>query len=187
VPQLDERHSPSEPVIRRANPRFTAPCSAAFPAKLHQRPDMPGQGTACALPGIRGLGGTFKAVATMAGTGALSCDNASAETADASGQQSGPSCFLTVKETAARKYVIVSNDGPPCPRCRRPMEVREHDQIREKQLRQPYYYSRWFNCRHRDCRTTLCMWDEFKVWNDNQEGEQTRRLEAIRQQLRPRD
>jgi len=43
-----------------------------------------------------------------------------------------------------RKYMIVSEDGPPCPRCGRPMQVREHDRIREKQLRQPFYYSRWF-------------------------------------------
>src|SRR5947209_6650584 len=71
-----------------------------------------------------------------------------------------------------KKYVVVSNDGPPCPRCWRPMEVREHDQIQPKHLRQPYYYSRWYNCRHRDCKTTLCMSDEFKIWNDEQEGEQ---------------
>ena len=80
-------------------------------------------------------------------------------------------------------YVVIGEAGPPCPRCSRPMQVREHDRIREKQLRQPFYYSRWFCCMHNDCRTTLVMRDEFKVWN----SDQARRLEAIRQQLRPRD
>jgi hypothetical protein len=66
------------------------------------------------------------------------------------------------------------------------MEVRGHDQIRPKHLRQPYYYSRWFYCHQRNCKTTLCMSDKFKIWNDNRTGEQARRLEAIREQLRRR-
>jgi hypothetical protein len=82
-----------------------------------------------------------------------------------------------------RKYVTVSEDGPPCPRCGRPMQVREHDRIRERQLRQPFYYSRWFRCMHKDCKTTIVHRDEFKVWN----GEVNQRLEAICQQLRPRE
>jgi hypothetical protein len=81
-----------------------------------------------------------------------------------------------------KKYVILAEDGPPCPRCGRHMEVREHDRIRPKQLRKPYYFTRWFNCRHRDCRTTLVMDGRFKIYN----GEQARRLQAIREQLRPR-
>jgi hypothetical protein len=85
----------------------------------------------------------------------------------------------------SRRYVIVSESRPPCPRCGRPMQVREHYRIREKQLRQPYYYSRWFCCRHGDCRTTLVMPEQYK-WNHNQAGEELRRLEAIREQLRPR-
>jgi hypothetical protein len=62
------------------------------------------------------------------------------------------------------------------------MQVREHDRIRAKQLRQPFYYSRWFYCTHKSCRTTTVMFDEFKVYSD-----QERRLEAIRQQLQPRE
>jgi hypothetical protein len=86
-----------------------------------------------------------------------------------------------------RKYVIASNNGPLCPRCGRPMQVREHDRIRPKQQRQEYYYSQWFYCRHRNCRTKQVMWDEFKVWNDSAEGQQACRLQAIRDQLRPRE
>jgi hypothetical protein len=63
------------------------------------------------------------------------------------------------------------------------MQVREHDRIRPKQLRQPYYYRRWFYCTHKNCRTTTVMFEEFKVFNSAQEH----RLKAIRQQLRPRD
>jgi hypothetical protein len=85
-----------------------------------------------------------------------------------------------------KKYVIVSENGPPCPRCGRHMQVREHDCVREKQLRQPYYYSCWYNCSHRNCKTTLVMPEEYKVWNDYQEGELARRLDAIREQLKPR-
>lgn len=85
-----------------------------------------------------------------------------------------------------KKYVVVSENGPRCPRCGRHMQVREHDRVREKQLRQPYYYSRWYNCSHRSCKTTLVMPEGYKVWNDPREGELARRLEAIREQLKPR-
>jgi len=63
------------------------------------------------------------------------------------------------------------------------MQIREHDRIRLRQLRRAYYYRRWFYCAHKDCRTTTVISDEFKVVN----SAQARRLEAIRNQLRPRD
>ena len=66
--------------------------------------------------------------------------------------------------------IIVSENGPPCPRCRRPMQVREHDRIRAKQLRKAYYYRRWFYCTHKNCRTTTVMFNEFKVFNSAQDG-----------------
>jgi hypothetical protein len=81
-----------------------------------------------------------------------------------------------------RRFVVLGGQGPDCPRCGRPMQVREHDRIRAKQLRQPFYYSRWFYCTHKSCRTKTVMFEEFKV---NSEVES--RLEAIRQQLRPRE
>ena len=81
-------------------------------------------------------------------------------------------------------FVVVTTDkGRACPRCGRPMQIREHDHIRPKQLRQPFYYRRWFRCMHADCKTKIVHREEFKVWN----SEEDRRLEAIREQLRPRE
>jgi hypothetical protein len=37
--------------------------------------------------------------------------------------------------------VIVPGDGRPCPRCERPMQIREHREIGENELRQPSYYA----------------------------------------------
>jgi hypothetical protein len=80
-------------------------------------------------------------------------------------------------------YIVLSDKGPGCPRCGHPMQVREHDRIRPKELRKPYYYRRWFYCTHKNCRTTTVMFDEFKVLNSDLE----RRLDAIRTQLQPPD
>jgi len=66
-----------------------------------------------------------------------------------------------------RQSRIVSEDGVPCPRCGRPTQIREHVEIKPKHRAQPFYYSRWYNCAHDDCATTLIMREEFKVWNDN--------------------
>ena len=81
------------------------------------------------------------------------------------------------------RHIVITENGPACPRCGRPMQVREHDRIRPKQLRQPYYFKRWFYCTNRRCKTTTVMREEFKVWN----GDIGHRLEAIEQQLRPRE
>jgi hypothetical protein len=67
----------------------------------------------------------------------------------------------------AKNMKIVGFDGPPCRRCGCPTEIREHERVTEKELGKPFYYRRWYNCRNRDCRTTLIMPDEFKVWNEN--------------------
>ena len=83
-----------------------------------------------------------------------------------------------------RRFVVLNERGPGCPRCGRPMQIREHDRIREKQLRQPFYYSRWFRCMHKGCKTNIVHREEFKVWNT---AEDDPRLEAIREQLRPRE
>jgi len=62
------------------------------------------------------------------------------------------------------RYRILSSDGPPCPRCSVPMQVRVHPEIGERQLRKPYYYSRWYNCANSACHTALVMPSEFIVW-----------------------
>jgi hypothetical protein len=60
---------------------------------------------------------------------------------------------------------VVRESGPPCRRCKQATEVREHGAITEKHLAQPFYYTRWFRCTNRKCKTTLIMPEEFKVWN----------------------
>ena len=54
--------------------------------------------------------------------------------------------------SAERKdYVVLGNDGEPCPTCGRSTEIREHAAITQKQLRQQCYYSRWFVCTNPMC------------------------------------
>lgn len=62
-----------------------------------------------------------------------------------------------------QSYRVIPGDGDPCPRCRRPMQIREHIELREKQLNAAYYFSRWFYCTHSDCKVTLHMAERFKV------------------------
>ena len=61
----------------------------------------------------------------------------------------------------------VGKNGPPCPRCGRATQVRTHRSIGRKQLRQLYYYSRWFKCINNKCRTTLVVQPEYIVWNSS--------------------
>jgi len=63
------------------------------------------------------------------------------------------------------KHVVVAGNGPPCPGCGRATQIREHDRIRSKQLRAPFYFRRWFCCVHNDGKTTIVLRDEFKVVN----------------------
>jgi hypothetical protein len=67
----------------------------------------------------------------------------------------------------------VSMDGPPCPRCGLPTEVREHKHITAKELARPFYYTRWYTCRNRRCRTTLIMSAEHRQWPARQHVEST--------------
>jgi hypothetical protein len=62
---------------------------------------------------------------------------------------------------------IIGQDGEPCQRCGKPTEVHEHIELTDRLLAQPFYYSRWFNCRNPDCRTTLIMPKAFRVHNLN--------------------
>jgi hypothetical protein len=64
------------------------------------------------------------------------------------------------------------------------MEVRQHDHIGAKQLRQPFYFSQWYRCNNPNCRTREVMPPEFVRWNNNGAA---RRLQAIKRQLRRRD
>jgi hypothetical protein len=64
---------------------------------------------------------------------------------------------------AAKRRIVVHDFGDPCPRCGVPMQIREHNGIGEKQLRQPFFYTRWFCCMNRRCKTTLVMPERYKV------------------------
>lgn len=66
--------------------------------------------------------------------------------------------YLRRVEAAGSQY------GVPCPRCGRATQIRAHDKITEKLLRQPYYYRRWFYCANQNCRTTLIMREEDRVY-----------------------
>lgn len=67
-----------------------------------------------------------------------------------------------------KHFVVVPGEGDSCPRCGRSTQIREHDEIREKHLRQPYYFSRWFYCCNPACVVTLHMAERYKVVNQAQ-------------------
>lgn len=59
---------------------------------------------------------------------------------------------------------VLDEKGPPCPRCTRLMQVREHKEVSERELRRPFYYSRWYRCMNGNCKTTLVMPPEFRIF-----------------------
>jgi hypothetical protein len=64
------------------------------------------------------------------------------------------------------KHIVIGRNGPNCPGCGRPTEIRKHKRIGGKQLRGPFYYKQWFYCANDDCEiTTYHTGDQFKVWN----------------------
>ena len=56
-----------------------------------------------------------------------------------------------------RKPIVIPGDGDPCPRCGVPMQIREPDGIGDRQRRQRFFYTRWFCCMNKQCKTTLVM------------------------------
>ncbi len=62
------------------------------------------------------------------------------------------------------KKTFVPGCGDLCPRCKKPTEIHEHPFLTDKHLRQPFYYSRWFICRNRKCRTNMIMPEKHKVY-----------------------
>jgi hypothetical protein len=61
------------------------------------------------------------------------------------------------KKRQRNRAVVVRGDGDPCPRCGVPMQIREYSNLTDKDLHQPYFYTRWFCCMNKSCRTTLVM------------------------------
>jgi len=43
------------------------------------------------------------------------------------------------------------------------MQIREYSNLTDKDLHRPCFYTRWFCCRNKSCRTTLVMPERYKV------------------------
>jgi hypothetical protein len=63
------------------------------------------------------------------------------------------------------KSIVISGDGDVCPRCGSPMQIREYASVDEEQVHQPSFYTRWFCCMNKTCKTTLVMPARYKVAN----------------------
>ena len=77
--------------------------------------------------------------------------------------------------------VIVDGDGPPCPRCLQKTQIRKHTAIKERHLRQPFYYSEWYVCTNGECKTTLIMLEDKKIFikpDDRDRSYASRLIEA---------
>lgn len=81
--------------------------------------------------------------------------------------------------------IVQPKKGPPCPRCKRQTDIRQHKAITDKHLSQPFYYTEWYACMNRKCRTSVIMPEDKKVYTTQEEvvDERTRLLE---EQLAPR-
>ena len=58
-----------------------------------------------------------------------------------------------------------ADGGDPCPRCGVPMQIREPNGMGDRQRRQQFFYTRWFCCMNKQCKTTLVMPARYKVAN----------------------
>jgi hypothetical protein len=67
-------------------------------------------------------------------------------------------CGGNLRRTRVRqKCIVIPGRGDPCPRCGKPMQIREYADLNEKQERGPSFYVRWFCCLNKTCKTTLVM------------------------------
>jgi hypothetical protein len=72
---------------------------------------------------------------------------------------------LSKKKRNREPRVVIPGDGDPCPRCGVPMQIREYAEASKEHPDQPYFYTRWFCCMNKSCRTTLVMPERYKVVN----------------------
>jgi len=47
------------------------------------------------------------------------------------------------------------------------MQIREYADLNEEQDRRSFFYTRWFCCVNKDCKTTLVMPARYKVLTNN--------------------
>jgi hypothetical protein len=61
-----------------------------------------------------------------------------------------------------KKCLVIPGEGDACPRCAEPMQIREYDGVDEALPSQPFF-TRWFCCMNKACKTTLVMPARYKV------------------------
>jgi len=69
--------------------------------------------------------------------------------------------------------------GPRCFRCGKWTMVYERVSPTPKMLAAPFYYRRFFRCVNKQCKTTLIMPDEFRVWNQDYRAQVEREVEQM--------
>jgi hypothetical protein len=82
-----------------------------------------------------------------------------------------------------KNYIVLGDNGELCPRCNKPTQIREHEKITQQHLAQPFYYSRWFFCTNADCKTTLIMPEDKKVFKEPKERDKSYAAQLIEAQL----
>lgn len=83
-----------------------------------------------------------------------------------------------------RDYEVVDQEGLGCPRCGRPSETRKHKiPLKEKILKQPFYYTVWFNCKNTDCKTTIFMSEDYKIMKNNLAAKHFKNLQEDQENL----
>jgi hypothetical protein len=61
-----------------------------------------------------------------------------------------------------KKYIVIPGDGDPWPRCGTPMQIREYAAPHDQECR-PSFYTRWFCCMNKTCKTSLVMPARYKI------------------------
>ena len=69
------------------------------------------------------------------------------------------------RKSARANTKAILGTGIPCPNCGEVSELRYHKEITQKELARPFYYSKWYNCKNPECRTTIFMEGADKVFN----------------------
>jgi hypothetical protein len=62
-----------------------------------------------------------------------------------------------------KKSIVIPGDGDPCPRCGNPMQIRGYAGPNEEPERRASFYTRWFCCMNKNCKTTLVMPARYKM------------------------
>lgn len=61
-------------------------------------------------------------------------------------------------------FKIVARNGPACPRCGAPTQVREHKRVGQRELSKLFYFSKWFFCANPHCVTNTILPPAYRVY-----------------------